>query len=1586
MSHLPAVNSPHERDRSMSGGWVPPNSPLVTKGPQIVIASSHLAEASAPPAPTPAAQLEEPAIVRSRPGSSSGSLADGSLDEPERPERKRSLSMRLKQSENVHYHRIDISNDGAQGGKEMQIAAEKVSAALDLREKYQNRLSGSGFDDGSHVLPNTKFWMDNGVVHFEGQKVHEISYEEYVADVRALFQTVENGPTKSICRNRLKILDEKYSIYIALNSELEENRDPARKGGGVFSNCVKVDNSVRLSTAMHPQDLLNYITDTYETSPDTEVGTSKEPGKEGEPITLRHVFTKYDIGDPRMLTVEGVGLHPPVQKRFHRFDIFSKDFNRGGERSAELLKMFLKRDGPFYHNIIRPILVRHDAEFSTQRVATEYKLPIFGRTRTEWAELAEWVFKNDLGHKDTNQWIIQIPRIKALRPAFAGLVATTQEQLDNIFLPLWAASLEPDSYENRYLSKLLVEVGAFNVISDEQVRGQDLPQNRPPHLWPWAENPPDLFFNYYVYANLVSLNHLRRRNDLNTFTFRPNSGEQGKLDQLVMGYVLAASINHGITMERSPVLQYLFYLSQVGIVLSPLASNGLGNPTYLENPFHKFQKRGMKVSLGTDDPLHYHHSRHPCIEEYGTASKLYKLGPVDMVEIARNSVLISGFPDKVKQEWLGVDFLKSNDSTKSFVPDIRLLFREDTLNHERKVLRSALQQSDTVAKMLRSCQTPSLHPTSASSCRAPGTVEEDIHFTRIDIINPGNRPPAEKAHVAAASQKIAQCLRQRKRYVYRNREKDQWLESRNQVDGDEFKADMDWECLVKGGVYRYKRKSNTGDVFEPADLQSLEDFFRDFNVVHDFVEDMHVKTLCHRRLQVLEHKFALHMALNIQLENQGEESRDFYQAPKVDTHIHAAAGMTARQLLEFIVDKAEHGVDDVVKVDQDKNPITLGQLLKKMNITPQNLSVDSLNVQADATLFERFDNFNDKYNPMGNPDLRNLLLKTDNYMGGRYFAEIAKLTFAQYQRDEYTYAEMRLSIYGRNIQEWTKLAAWFDTHGMACNHNKWMVQIPRIYPIFRKFGAITSFQGLLTNIFEPLWQVSFNPASDPKLHHFLKHMSGFDSVDNESTPDIAFPLVAPTEWTSFENPPYGYWMYFMWANIKSLNTFRAKRGLSTFTFRPHCGESGSVDHLMFCYLTADHVNHGVNLRLDPVLEYLYYLSEVGIAVSPLSNNSLFLDYLQNPFPQFFRRGLYVSLSTDDPLQFHHTQEPLIEEYSIASKVWKLNANDMCEIARNSVMQSGFDFNAKVGLVGNRYLLSSSKGNLSKKSHLSDIRVAYRFEAYHAEIEYLEEAAGNTIFQGYRSKMTLDEERGLLREVYRTASCQTLDSDSMSRMDNDDDDTVQIQKLSDENKTLKSELSRLQTALAQVSENLLSFTKKGDGEEAAAKAKPAAGNGPPASANGQSNGGNSRGHPDAAAPQYPADSQSPRVVKEGRDVGRIQSGTIGAVTPMYPGDYRQHPVPPNTAPARWNTSGGGSYQSIMWYRDSLAGPAPPPPSGPPPRCTLPHLAGRNVHSASSRPAQLANGRPLLPTEAFANPPPALPNGKHGNSPRRPHVDK
>ena len=126
----------------------------------------------------------------------------------------------------------------------------------------------------------------------------------------------------------------------------------------------------------------------------------------------------------------------------------------------------------------------------------------------------------------------------------------------------------------------------------------------------------------------------------------------------------------------------------------------------------------------------------------------------------------------------------------------------------------------------------------------------------------------------------------------------------------------------------------------------------------------------------------------------------------------------------------------------------------------------------------------------------------------------------------------------------------------------------------------------------PLPQVSIDPSKDPKLDYFLKHFSGFDCVDNEATLDPALTDVAPKDWTGPQNPSYHYWLYHLWANIRSINAFRASRGQTTWSFRPHCGEAGAMSHLVSGFLLADGINHGINLRHNPPLQYLYYLAQV----------------------------------------------------------------------------------------------------------------------------------------------------------------------------------------------------------------------------------------------------------------------------------------------------------------------------------------------------------------------------------------------------------
>jgi AMP deaminase len=133
------------------------------------------------------------------------------------------------------------------------------------------------------------------------------------------------------------------------------------------------------------------------------------------------------------------------------------------------------------------------------------------------------------------------------------------------------------------------------------------------------------------------------------------------------------------------------------------------------------------------------------------------------------------------------------------------------------------------------------------------------------------------------------------------------------------------------------------------------------------------------------------------------------------------------------------------------------------------------------------------------------------------------------------------------------------------------------------------------DIFQPLFEVTLDPESHPELSKFLEEVVAIDSVDDESVYEEEAPDALPEFYHEKSNPCYTYYMYFMWANIYCLNKLRESKGLHVFPFRPHCGESGSRDHLADAFLVAKSINHGINLDNAPVLQYLYYLEQIGLS-------------------------------------------------------------------------------------------------------------------------------------------------------------------------------------------------------------------------------------------------------------------------------------------------------------------------------------------------------------------------------------------------------
>ncbi|KAI3905779.1 hypothetical protein MKW92_028605 [Papaver armeniacum] len=585
---------------------------------------------------------------------------------------------------------------------------------------------------------------------------------------------------------------------------------------------------------------------------------------------------------------------------------------------------------------------------------------------------------------------------------------------------------------------------------------------------------------------------------------------------------------------------------------------------------------------------------------------------------------------------------------------------------------------------------------------------------------------------------IHECLELREKYVYREnivpwkRETTAELPNKDPFHFEPVKPSEHDYRMEDGVVHVYANKDATEELYPVA---TATRFFTDMHHVLKIISIGNVRTACHHRLRLLEEKFRLHMLINADREFLAQKSaphRDFYNVRKVDTHIHHSACMNQKHLLRFIKSKLRKEPDEVV-IFRDGKYLTLREVFESLDLTGYDLNVDLLDVHADKNTFHRFDKFNLKYNPYRTSLLVwaygefkfildftfHLILLygcvVNQRFQGVFLAEVTREVLNDLkQANTRSMAEYRVSIYGRKQSEWDQLASWFINNELHSENAVWLIQLPRLYNIYRKMGTATSFQNILDNVFLPLFEVTVDPNSHPQLHVFLKQMT---KVNLRGVPTKHMPT--PAEWTNEFNPAYAYYTYYCYANLYTLNKLESK-GMPTIKLRPHY-----TDHLAAAFLLCHNIAHGNNLRKSPVLQYLYYLAQIGLAMSPLSNNSLFLDYRKNPFPMFFQRGLNVSLSSDDPLQIHLTKEALVEEYSVAAQVWKLTACDICEIARNSVYQSGFSHSAKLHWLGDEYFKLGPDGNDIHKTNVPHMRVSFRHETWKEEMQFV--CCGKAVF-------------------------------------------------------------------------------------------------------------------------------------------------------------------------------------------------------------------------------------------------------------------
>jgi adenosine deaminase len=117
--------------------------------------------------------------------------------------------------------------------------------------------------------------------------------------------------------------------------------------------------------------------------------------------------------------------------------------------------------------------------------------------------------------------------------------------------------------------------------------------------------------------------------------------------------------------------------------------------------------------------------------------------------------------------------------------------------------------------------------------------------------------------------------------------------------------------------------------------------------------------------------------------------------------------------------------------------------------------------------------------------------------------------FEDLQATKYQMAEYRISIYGRSRGEWDKLAKWVVNNKLFSDNVRWLIQIPRLYEVFKAGGTVQSFGDVIqsaSDAFLPLCPLSrlYQTSSSlclksPKIHEAIPSCTSSCSVSLAST-------------------------------------------------------------------------------------------------------------------------------------------------------------------------------------------------------------------------------------------------------------------------------------------------------------------------------------------------------------------------------------------------------------------------------------------------------------------------------------------------------
>ncbi|AQZ09781.1 YBR284W and YJL070C [Zygosaccharomyces parabailii] len=577
------------------------------------------------------------------------------------------------------------------------------------------------------------------------------SFEEFQQDFTFAVKIAQNEQLARLSMRRLRYLNEKFELFQDLNAKAEKIENklvPYRD----FYNCRKVDCDFHLSGCISQRQLSEFIWEKLNSEPDRVVYETQE----GRKLTLSQifevgrsedepVFIGLKVVDDQFLEwykhVYLISLHVIPHSELLKL--------LEGEtlRFYILAKTFLEFDNYIEGEYLAEIVIDHvitnleKSKYQTVQASVDFQFHPSGEL-SWWERFAHWLVKWNVVSYNV-RWNVQIKRVFT-KLYHNGKVRNFQEFLDAIFQPI----LDKKSLENVELQYLLANLLNFDVVvshtDDFLWRAFPNVFTKPKDWEAKGDNPTVMHYMYYTYAYLAQVNCMRYNNSLNTFSLRNSCSSlnnrtsqagttlnfNDQIESIVCNMLLC---NGGLLQSEhlwnsQPTLSYLYYLFQIPVLATPLSSVSMistapqeelkryraamgqkqvysitqsKDKTYRGNPFLTMLKVGMKVSLSSNSVLfNKSYTLDPIIEEYSVAASIYLLEAADLCELARNSVICSGYEGFYKAHWAGLKVQKSpfehevigctetwydteeNTSHRHNVPIIRRLFRKDSLDQE----------------------------------------------------------------------------------------------------------------------------------------------------------------------------------------------------------------------------------------------------------------------------------------------------------------------------------------------------------------------------------------------------------------------------------------------------------------------------------------------------------------------------------------------------------------------------------------------------------------------------------------------------------------------------------------------------------------------------------------------------------------------------------------------------------------------------------------------------------------------------------------------------------------------------------------